>query len=68
LFTSSSTVKHYAEAVKTLDLSGHKNPLFGSIGVRTTETLKDYAMPVGFESPKANLEHFVVETISHFKK
>lgn len=68
LFTSSSTVKHYAEAVKTLNLSGQKNPVFGSIGVRTTETLKDYAMPVAFESPKANLEHFVVETISHFKK
>ena len=68
LFTSSSTVNHYAEAIKSLDLTNVKNPVFGSIGALTSQTLKKQGMPIDFESPKANLEHFVVETIAHFKK
>lgn len=66
LFTSASTVKSFVEqhAALQLDPSARK-PAFGSIGPLTTKTLKDFKLPVAFESPQANLDHFVVETIAH---
>ena len=66
LFTSSSTVHHYVEATQSTDFKEKRTPVFGSIGKKTSETLKQYKMPIAFESPVANLEHFVVETLSYF--
>ena len=67
LFTSSSTVHNYVEATKSLDFPNGLKPKFGSIGVKTSETLRKHNMPIAFESPKANLDNFVVETLSYFR-
>ena len=67
LFTSSSTVHNYLEATKSLELLDGLKPKFGSIGVKTSETLRKHNMPIAFESPKANLNNFVVETLSYFR-
>lgn len=67
LFTSSSTVHNYLEATKSLELLDGLKPKFGSIGVKTSETLRKQNMPIAFESPKANLNNFVVETLSYFR-
>jgi uroporphyrinogen III methyltransferase/synthase len=68
LFTSSSTVKSFVDqhAALTLEPDARK-PAFGSIGPLTTKTLKEFKLPVAFESTQASLEHFVVETISQLK-
>lgn len=69
LFTSSSTVKSFVEQQAALTLeAGARQPAFGSIGPMTTKTLQELNLPLGFESPQSNLDHFVVETISHLKK
>lgn len=68
LFTSSSTVHHYVEATQSLKFEDKRKPVFGSIGKKTSETLKHYNMPIAFESPVANLDHFVVETLSYFNQ
>jgi uroporphyrinogen III methyltransferase/synthase len=66
LFTSSSTVKSFVEQQPALELEKHaRQPAYGSIGPVTSKTLKELNLPVAFESPRASLEHFVVETISH---
>jgi len=67
LFTSSSTVHNYVEATKSLEFPKGLKPKFGSIGVKTSETLRKHNMPIAFESPKANLDNFVVETLSYFR-
>lgn len=68
LFTSSSTAKSFVEQYESLRLEpGARKPAFGSIGPLTTKTLKELKLPVAFEATQANLEHFVVETISHLK-
>lgn len=67
LFTSSSTVHNYISATQSLELSDSIKPKFGSIGVKTSESLRKHNLPVAFESPKANLENFVVETLSYFR-
>lgn len=68
LFTSSSTVKSFVEQQAALALeAGARKPAFGSIGPMTSQTLQKYNLPLGFESPQSNLEHFVVETISYLK-
>lgn len=69
LFTSSSAVKTFIDQQVNLTLvQGAKQPDFGSIGPLTTKTLKSLKLPVAFESPKAILEDFVVETITHLKQ
>ena len=66
LFTSSSTAKSFADQQVNLTLEPEaRKPDFGSIGPLTTKTLKSLKLPVAFESPKATLEDFVVETITH---
>ena len=67
LFTSSSTVHNYVAATESLDFKNGLKPKFGSIGVKTSETLRQHNLPIAFESPKANLENFVVETLSYFR-
>lgn len=67
LFTSSSTVQHYFESIKAIEMDSEKLPANGSIGMKTSETLKQLGASVDFESPRANLENFVVETIAYFK-
>jgi uroporphyrinogen III methyltransferase/synthase len=69
LFTSSSTVKSFIEQKSALELDADARiPIYGSIGPMTSKTLKELDLALGFESPQANLEHFVVETISTLKK
>jgi uroporphyrinogen-III synthase len=69
LFTSSSAVKSFIDQQVNLTLIQEaKQPDFGSIGPLTTKTLKSLKLPVAFESPKAILEDFVVETITHLKQ
>jgi uroporphyrinogen-III synthase len=69
LFTSSSAVKSFIDQQVNLTLIQEaKQPDFGSIGPLTTKTLKSLKLPVAFESPKAILEDFVVETITHLKR
>ena len=67
LFTSSSTVHNYVAATESLDFKNGLKPKFGSIGVKTSETLRQHNLPIAFESPKANLDNFVVETLSYFR-
>ena len=67
LFTSSSTVQNFMDSIKDLSIDPSILPVYGSIGVKTSETLKQMGATIDFESPKANLENFVVETISYFK-
>ena len=66
MFTSSSTVKNYFETTKCLDFSSIKKPVFSSIGENTSNTLRELEMPIAFESPKANLQNYVVEALSYF--
>lgn len=66
LFTSSSTVKSFADQSAALTLEeGARQPTYGSIGPMTTKTLKELNLPLGFEAGQSSLSHFVVETISH---
>lgn len=67
LFTSSSTVNNYVAATQSLEFGNGLQPKFGSIGIKTSETLKKHNLPIAFESPKANLDNFVVETLSYFR-
>ena len=68
LFTSSSTVKSFVGQSETLKLEPNATkPVFGSIGPLTTRTLKEYKLPVGFESEQASLPHFVQATIQSLK-
>jgi uroporphyrinogen-III synthase len=67
LFTSSSTVHNYVAATESLEFGNRLKPKFGSIGVKTSETLRKHNLPIAFESPKANLDNFVVETLSYFR-
>lgn len=69
LFTSASTVQSYAaQQSSTLALQeGAISPAYGSIGPLTSKSMQAKDLPIAFEAPQANLEHFVVETISHLK-
>ena len=67
LFTSTSTVQNFMDSIKDLSIDPSILPAYGSIGVKTSETLKQMGATIDFESPKANLENLVVETISYFK-
>ena len=67
LFTSSSAVHNYVESTQSINFKLIKQPAFGSIGKKTSETLRHYEMPIAFESSKPNLENFVVETLAYFK-
>ena len=67
LFTSSSTVHNYVAATESFEFNEILKPKFGSIGVKTSETLRKHNLPIAFESPKANLDNFVVETLSYFR-
>lgn len=66
LFTSSSTVQSFTEQqISSLSLEeGALQPEYGSIGPLTSKSMKKSELPIAFEAPHANLEHFVVETIS----
>ena len=67
LFTSSSTVQSFIQQKAALSLEDSaKKPVFGSIGPVTSKTLKELQIPIAFEATSPNLEHFVVETITHF--
>ena len=67
LFTSASTVKSFVDQKAALKLEeGAIQPEFGSIGPLTSKTLKEFNLPIAFEASQSNLDHFVVETISHF--
>ena len=69
LFTSSSTVRSYMQQKAALSLEDSaKKPVFGSIGPVTSKTLKELQLPLAFEAASPNLEHFVVETITHFNQ
>lgn len=69
LFTSSSTVQSFIEQKTALALQdGARQPDYGSIGPLTSKSLKKHDLPIAFEAPHANLEHFVVETISFLNK
>ena len=66
LFTSSSTVYAFTDQISNLRLEPTARiPKYGSIGPITTKTLKSLKLPVAFESPKTNIEDFVVETITN---
>jgi len=66
LFTSSSTVKSFVDQAAALSLEANaRKPALGSIGPLTSKTLGEKQLPVAFESSRASLDHFVVETISH---
>ncbi|MGK0310265.1 MAG: uroporphyrinogen III methyltransferase/synthase [Lentimonas sp.] len=68
LFTSSSTVKSFVEQAEALKLEPNATkPVFGSIGPLTTKTLKEFELPVDFESVQASLPHFVQATIESLK-
>ena len=68
LFTSSSTVKSFVNQSKVLELEAAvTKPVFGSIGPQTTIALKEFGLPVGFESKQSNLLHFVQATIKFLK-
>lgn len=68
LFTSSSTVQSFIDQTAALALEPEAiKPIFGSIGPRTTQTLKTLELPVGFESTQASLDHFVNATIEHLQ-
>ena len=67
LFTSSSTVQSFIQQKAALSLEDSaKKPVYGSIGPITSKTMKDFQLPIAFEATSPNLEHFVVETITHF--
>ncbi|MFP4070335.1 MAG: uroporphyrinogen-III C-methyltransferase [Opitutales bacterium] len=69
LFTSSSTVHSFVEQAEALRLAPDaRKPAFGSIGPKTSETLRAMNLPLAFESPKSNLDHYVVETIAHLNE
>ncbi len=70
LFTSSSTVQSFAgQQSSSLALEdGAIRPAYGSIGPLTSKTMNAHNLPIAFEAPHANLEHFVVETISYLKQ
>jgi uroporphyrinogen III methyltransferase/synthase len=66
LFTSSSTVKSFVEQAAAFKLEPNATlPAFGSIGPLTTQTLKEFKLPVGFESPHASLDHFIAEATKY---
>jgi uroporphyrinogen III methyltransferase/synthase len=68
LFTSASTVKSFQEQQEALTLAPTaKQPAHGSIGPMTSKALEAQSLSVDFQSPISNLEHFVVETITHLK-
>ncbi len=68
LFTSSSTVRSFVDQSEALKLeSDATKPVFGSIGPLTTSTLKEYKLPVGFESEQASLTHFIKATIESIR-
>ena len=57
LFASSSAAESYAAQRPALQLApGAKNPLHGSIGPRTSETLHAKKLPVDFEAKTASLD------------
>ncbi|MGC6455770.1 MAG: uroporphyrinogen-III C-methyltransferase [Coraliomargaritaceae bacterium] len=66
LFTSSSTVQSFNEQQNdSLSLEEDAlQPAYGSIGPLTSKSMKASKLPIAFEAPHANLEHFVVEIIS----
>jgi uroporphyrinogen III methyltransferase/synthase len=67
LFTSSSTVQSFVDQQDALKLDDDaKQPALGSIGPITSKALQSLHLPVAFEAPHSSLDHFVVETISHF--
>lgn len=67
LFTSASTVKSFMDQQAALELEDDaRRPVFGSIGPLTSKTLQDLDLPIAFEAAHSSLDHFVVETISHF--
>lgn len=67
LFTSSSTVKSFIDQQSALTLSDTaRKPAYGSIGPLTSKTLQELDLPIAFEAAQSSLDHFVVETISHF--
>lgn len=69
LFTSSSTVKSFMDQQSVLELEdGAREPVFGSIGPLTSKTLSELDLPIAFEAAQSSLDHFVVETISHFNE
>jgi uroporphyrinogen-III synthase len=65
LFTSTSTVKSFVEQQAALKLdTGACQPLYGSIGSLTSQSLREHNLPIAFEAEKANLKCFVDSTIS----
>lgn len=69
LFTSASTVHSYVEQAKALRLDeAARQPALGSIGPMTSAAMEKHKLAIDFQAPQSNLEHFVVETISHLKK
>lgn len=68
LFTSASTVHSYAEQAEALKIEPEApQPALGSIGPMTSAALEKHKLAIDFQAPQSNLEHFVVETISHLK-
>jgi len=60
LFASSSAVDSFADQMDHLRLvSGLKEPLLGSIGPQTSETLKQRGFPVDFEAKEPSLDALV---------
>ena len=65
LFTSTSTVKSFVQQQLALELeTGARQPIYGSIGPLTSQSLREHNLPIAFESKEANLEDFVVSTIA----
>lgn len=63
LFTSTSTVKSFVEQQAALKLeAGARQPIFGSIGSLTSQSLREHNLPIAFEAEKANLQSFVTST------
>ena len=60
LFTSSSAVRSFAEQAMFLRLASEaRQPIAGSIGAITSETMRKVGMPVDFEAKKATLDAWV---------
>jgi len=65
LFTSTSTVNSFVEQQAALKLeAGARQPIFGSIGSLTSQSLREHNLPIAFEAEKANLQSFVTSTIA----
>ncbi|MDR1011625.1 MAG: uroporphyrinogen-III synthase [Opitutaceae bacterium] len=65
LFTSSSTVDSYiAQSASLRRGENAKQPLYGSIGPHTSDTMREHKIPIAFEAAEASLDALVKALIA----